>query len=309
MFAIFFLLLILFLIFAIIFTDLFKHTYANGITDQDYFGRIDTTLFTLFQIMTLDDWADICKQIMTVYQWAWAPFIGFVVVSSFFFLNLVIAVVCEAVTSLHRDTVVKHIQDDISAISSVRDALRVDARLEELAGSVQLMMRAQLTVLETMQKQQVQHSQQQQQHLESSSVRTLQIQDQEERLRKQKVELQQDLDDTFFGEAVQSAAKSAQQRMQSMPKNTTDGNSKDESFNSGSVCLTPLQEEELRKSYLAPMNTPVEAPRQDRPVFNIKDGSTNPSFWASIGLTDKQISKVMQDLAALGVDAVDSRPG
>ena len=47
----------------------------------------------------LDGWAEICKQLMTVHEWAWAPFISFVVVSSFFFLNLVIAVVCEAVTA------------------------------------------------------------------------------------------------------------------------------------------------------------------------------------------------------------------
>lgn len=156
MFAIFFLLLILFFVFAILFTDLFKHCYIDGITEKDYFGRLDTTLFTLFQIMTLDGWAELCKQVMTVHEWAWIPFVCFVIVSSFFFLNLVIAVVCEAVTSVHRDTVVKYIEEDISVATSVREVLKVDNKLNGLAGSLHLMMQAQITVLETLQMQQSQ---------------------------------------------------------------------------------------------------------------------------------------------------------
>ena len=90
MFAIFLLLLVLFFVFSILFTDLFKHTYEEEITQEDYFSSIEVTLFTLFQIMTLDGWAEICKEVMVVHEWAWIPFIGFVIVSSFFFLNLVI---------------------------------------------------------------------------------------------------------------------------------------------------------------------------------------------------------------------------
>ena len=156
MFAIFFLLLILFFVFAILFTDLFKHCYTDGITEKDYFGRLDTTLFTLFQIMTLDGWAELCKQVMTVHEWAWIPFVSFVIVSSFFFLNLVIAVVCEAVTSVHRDTVVKYIEDDISVATSVREVIKIDDKLNGLAGSLHMMMQAQITVLETLQMQQSQ---------------------------------------------------------------------------------------------------------------------------------------------------------
>jgi hypothetical protein len=156
MFAIFFLLLILFFVFAILFTDLFKHCYTDGITEKDYFGRLDTTLFTLFQIMTLDGWAELCKQVMTVHKWAWIPFVSFVIVSSFFFLNLVIAVVCEAVTSVHRDTVVKYIEEDISVATSVREVLKIDDQLNGLAGSLHMMMQAQITVLETLQMQQSQ---------------------------------------------------------------------------------------------------------------------------------------------------------
>lgn len=148
MFAIFFLLAILFLIFSILFTDLFKHTYVDGITREDYFSRIDITFFTLFQIMTLNGWAEICKEIMEEYPWAWAPFVCFVIVSSFFFLNLVIAVVCDAVTSVHKETVVEYMKDEISAATSVREALHVEDRLDELASTLKLLIHAQISVME-----------------------------------------------------------------------------------------------------------------------------------------------------------------
>lgn len=185
MFAIFFLLAILFLIFSILFTDLFKHTYDDGITQEDYFSRIDITLFTLFQIMTLDGWAEICKEIMEEHPWAWAPFVCFVVVSSFFFLNLVIAVVCDAVTSVHKETVVKYIQDDISAATSVREALKVEDRLEELASSIQLMMQAQITVLEGLQ-------------VSKGAGESVSTQ-QEDNRRKVSAALKAELESTFFG--------------------------------------------------------------------------------------------------------------
>ena len=54
MFALFLLLLVLFFIFSILFTDLFKDAFEDEITSEDYFSSLSVTLFTLFQIMTLD---------------------------------------------------------------------------------------------------------------------------------------------------------------------------------------------------------------------------------------------------------------
>jgi hypothetical protein len=85
-----FLMSILFFTFSIIFTDLFKDLYKDGHTSVDYFSRIDTTAWTLFQIMTLDGWANITHEVMQVYSWAWLPFLLFIASSSFFFLNLII---------------------------------------------------------------------------------------------------------------------------------------------------------------------------------------------------------------------------
>lgn len=90
-------------IFAVMFTQLFKDMYENGQTTEDYFSRMDGTFFTLFQIMTMDSWADIAREVMVVYPWAWLPFISFVIITGFIVVNLIIAVICDAISALNDD--------------------------------------------------------------------------------------------------------------------------------------------------------------------------------------------------------------
>jgi voltage-gated sodium channel len=96
MLCICFLLALQFYTFTIVFTDLFK----DGCTSADYFGSLDMTCFTLIQIMTHDSWASITKEMMKAYNWAWLPFVLFIMSSTFFFLNLIIVVICEAVSNV-----------------------------------------------------------------------------------------------------------------------------------------------------------------------------------------------------------------
>lgn len=104
MLAICLLLFLIFYIFAVMFTQLFKDLWAEGLTEFDYFSRLDNTFFTLFQIMTLDNWGDIARQVIDVYKWAWVPFLVFVTISGFIVVNLIIAVICDAVSTLNDDT-------------------------------------------------------------------------------------------------------------------------------------------------------------------------------------------------------------
>jgi hypothetical protein len=90
-------------IFAVMFTQLFKDMYEKGQTEQDYFSRMDGTFFTLFQIMTLDSWSDIAREVMAVHRWAWLPFIAFVIITGFIVVNLIIAVICDAISALNDD--------------------------------------------------------------------------------------------------------------------------------------------------------------------------------------------------------------
>jgi Ion transport protein len=84
---------LIFYIFAVMFTQLFK----NLPLEEAYFVSLDATLFTLFQMMTLD-WASIARECMQYYTWAWFPFVAFIMISSFIVFNLIIAVICDAVS-------------------------------------------------------------------------------------------------------------------------------------------------------------------------------------------------------------------
>jgi hypothetical protein len=95
--AIFMLLMLIFYIFSVMFTQLFKDMYADNLVEEPYFSTIYDSLFTLFQMMTLDEWAEILFQIQITYSWAWLPFVAFIVITGFVVVNLIIAVICDAV--------------------------------------------------------------------------------------------------------------------------------------------------------------------------------------------------------------------
>ncbi|KAI2501653.1 hypothetical protein MHU86_12777 [Fragilaria crotonensis] len=58
-------------------------------------------------MMTLDNWADIAREVVDVYFWAWIPIFFFVTISGFVVVNLIIAVICDAVSSLGNDAKAK----------------------------------------------------------------------------------------------------------------------------------------------------------------------------------------------------------
>lgn len=65
----------------------------------DNFGHLGISLFSLFQIMTLEGWAEIATGVMADYEWAWVFFIGYILVATFLVLNLVIGVVVSSIQS------------------------------------------------------------------------------------------------------------------------------------------------------------------------------------------------------------------
>lgn len=60
------------------------------------FGDIGASLFTLFQVMTTDDWAQIARETMMTQPLAWIFFVIYLLVSTFVMLNLFIAVIVRA---------------------------------------------------------------------------------------------------------------------------------------------------------------------------------------------------------------------
>ncbi|MEV4552345.1 ion transporter [Nonomuraea wenchangensis] len=60
------------------------------------FDELPRSLFTLFQIMTGDDWGNVAQDVMEHKPWAWLFFIAYILMSTFVALNLFIAVVVNA---------------------------------------------------------------------------------------------------------------------------------------------------------------------------------------------------------------------
>ncbi|MEV7397226.1 ion transporter [Aeromicrobium sp. NPDC092404] len=71
-------------------------TQVFGTTDPDHFGDLPTSLLSLFQVMTGDDWAAVVRPVTDEHPWAWGFFILYILASTYIVLNLFIAVAVEA---------------------------------------------------------------------------------------------------------------------------------------------------------------------------------------------------------------------
>ena len=78
---------------AVIATKLF------GAISPEFFGGLGTSLFTLFQIMTVEGWPDIARGVMAHSPYAWLFFVIYLLIATFMVLNLFIAVVVNAMQS------------------------------------------------------------------------------------------------------------------------------------------------------------------------------------------------------------------
>lgn len=142
MFAIFVLMLLVFYVFGVMMTQLFRDAYRDGITEQDLFSNLQTTLFTLFQLSTLENWSGITRELMEEYSWAWLPMMTFVLISSFIVINLVIAVICDAVSKLHaKDGSVPPVFEGPS--SDEREISALEAKVDRLTSLVEELLRNQ----------------------------------------------------------------------------------------------------------------------------------------------------------------------
>ena len=74
-------------------------TKLFGAIAPQFFGTLGSSLFTLFQIMTVEGWPDIAREVMAVAPYAWIFFVVYLLVATFMVLNLFIAVVVNAMQS------------------------------------------------------------------------------------------------------------------------------------------------------------------------------------------------------------------
>lgn len=114
----------LFYVASVMATNLFGHSFP------EWFGSLPASLYSLFQVMTLESWSmGIVRPVMEVYPQAWAFFVPFILLSTYAVLNLFIGVIVsamqedsEAEASADRQS----LQEDTTAVLSEVKALRAE---------------------------------------------------------------------------------------------------------------------------------------------------------------------------------------
>ncbi|NCA72183.1 MAG: ion transporter [Sphingobacteriia bacterium] len=90
------LLLVLFYVSAVIATGLF------GARFPEWFGSLGASMYTLFQVMTLESWSmGIARPVMEAYPYAWLFFLPFILLATYTMLNLFIAIIVNTMQTMH----------------------------------------------------------------------------------------------------------------------------------------------------------------------------------------------------------------
>ena len=137
------LMVLLYYVFAVMATGLF------GAEHPAWFGTIGKSMYTLFQIMTLESWSmGIVRPVMETHPYAWLFFIPFILVATFTILNLFIAIIVNTMQTMHSAT---HSQEQAAIeyavategskvgeqLQALRDELKEVKQLLHQHGSVQ----------------------------------------------------------------------------------------------------------------------------------------------------------------------------
>lgn len=75
-----------------------------GAAHPDWFGGVGRSMYTLFQIMTLESWSmGIVRPVMEAHPYAWLFFIPFILIATFTVLNLFIAIIVNTMQTMHEN--------------------------------------------------------------------------------------------------------------------------------------------------------------------------------------------------------------
>jgi voltage-gated sodium channel len=87
---------LIFYVTAVMTTNLF------GADFSEWFGTLGRSMYSLFQIMTLESWSmGIVRPVMEIYPYAWVLFVPFILVTSFAVINLFIGVIVDSMQTHH----------------------------------------------------------------------------------------------------------------------------------------------------------------------------------------------------------------
>jgi len=124
------LMMILFYVAAVMATGFFGDAFPQ------WFGDIGESMYSLFQIMTLESWSmGIVRPVMDSAPWAWAFFVPFILIATFTMLNLFIAIIVNTMQEMHERELAREQAAITASMRDDTDAVlaRVDAVHDELA--------------------------------------------------------------------------------------------------------------------------------------------------------------------------------
>lgn len=89
------LLSLIFYIYAVTTTEFYGKDFP------EFFGSLDESIYTLFQIMTFESWSmAIVRPIMEIYPNAWIVFISFILIATYIVLNIVIGIIVDCIDDI-----------------------------------------------------------------------------------------------------------------------------------------------------------------------------------------------------------------
>lgn len=119
---IFVLLAIVFYVFAVVGTKLFGSQFP------EWFGNLGTSMFSLFQIMTLEGWAEMSRSIMEKFPLAYVYFILFILLASYMTLNIFIAIVVNTMSEVQQKNSNDGVRKVENIIQNEKEELREDIK-------------------------------------------------------------------------------------------------------------------------------------------------------------------------------------
>jgi voltage-gated sodium channel len=137
-----------FYVYMVLCTGLYADLWEEGYYPSPYFSDLENSFVTLFQLMTLDSWHDVVRATMDKHYASWLCFYSFVSVTTFIFLNLMIAVVCEALIEMKsREKGLKNPDKLTSSKDAISDIVADQAELISAQGEMKRTLEAILSRL------------------------------------------------------------------------------------------------------------------------------------------------------------------
>lgn len=106
---------------------------------KDWFGSIGKSLYSLFQIMTLESWSmGIARPVIAVFPYAWIYFVTFVIISSFIMMNIVVGIIVNAIQSNSDNEALKEMANTTISTNECKVLLDLLGKVQDIENTIQI---------------------------------------------------------------------------------------------------------------------------------------------------------------------------